>query len=203
MVGSNGTRLGAKAARWLARLGRIEIRPGLTGLELAGVEARFGFEFADDHRAFLAAGLPVGGGWPDWRYGSTTRLRSWIDRPVEDVLFAVAEAGYWHASWGVRPASRTDAVAEARSHLASVPRMVPVYSHRYLPAGRATFAHPVLSIHGADVISYGYDLVDYVRHEFGDPADRTGQDRQCYSATAPFWADFLAWSDPPPVQHTP
>lgn len=195
MVNRFGVRLGSKAARLLARLGRTEIRAGLTEQELAGIEARFGFAFADDHRAFLAVGLPTGGGWPDWRYGNAALLRSWLDRPVKDVLFAVAEADFWHAGWGTRPVRQTDAVADARAHLASVPQMVPVYSYRYLPAGRETFAHPVLSIRGADVIPCGYDLLDYVHQEFGGPQDRTEEERQVVDTTAAFWADFLSWSN--------
>ena len=195
MVNTFGVRFGAKAARLLARTGHTEIRPGLTEQELTGVEARFGFAFADDHRAFLAAGLPTGGGWPDWRHGNASQLRSWLGRPVEDVIFAVAEADFWHPGWGTRPARRADVVADARAHLASVPQLVPVYSHRYLPAGRATFGHPVLSIRGADIISYGYDLIDYVRQEFGGPQDRAGGGRQVVAATAEFWADFLSWSN--------
>ncbi|MFF7947670.1 SMI1/KNR4 family protein [Streptomyces griseorubiginosus] len=195
MVNTVGVRLGSKAARLLARLGRIEIRPGLTEQELAGVEARFGFAFADDHRAFLAVGLPTGNGWPDWRYGNASLLRSWLDKPVEDVLLAVAEADFWHPGWGARPTRRSDAVAGARSHLTSVPQLVPVYSHRYVPAGRETFAHPVLSIHGADIIPYGYDLIDYVHQEFGSPQDRTEAERQVVDATVAFWADLLSWSN--------
>ncbi|WP_051772179.1 hypothetical protein [Saccharothrix sp. NRRL B-16314] len=194
MANPFGVRLGSKAARLLARLGRVEIRPGLTEPELAGVETRFGFAFADDHRAFLSVGLPTGGAWPDWRHGNATQLRSWLDRPVEDVVFAVVEAAYWHSSWGTRPARKADAVAAARTRLASVPQLVPVYAHRYLPEGRATFAHPVLSIRGADIISYGYDLIDYVRREFGDPQDGGAEELQV-AATAEFWADFLAWSN--------
>ncbi|MEE1792342.1 SMI1/KNR4 family protein [Streptomyces sp. BE308] len=195
MVTTHGVKLGAKAARLLARLGGTGIRSGLTEQELTGIEARFGFAFADDHRAFLAVGLPTGGGWPDWRHGRAAQLRSWLDRPVEDVIFAVVEADFWHPSWGTRPARRTDAVARARAHLASVPQLVPVYFHRYLPAGRATFAHPVLSIRGADIISYGYDLIDYVRGEFGGPQGRNDEERQVVDATAAFWADYLSWSN--------
>jgi len=55
----------------------------------------------------------------------------------------------------------------AAAELADVPQMVPVYAHRYLPAGRGTFGHPVLSIHQTDIICYGTDLVDYVYQEFG------------------------------------
>ncbi|MFD7067240.1 hypothetical protein ACFV97_08375 [Streptomyces sp. NPDC059913] len=195
MVKTSGVRLGSRAARLLARLGCAEIRPGLTERELAGIETRFGFAFADDHRAFLAVGLPTGEGWPDWRHGNAALLRSWLDRPVEDVLFAVAEADFWHPGWGTRPARQADAVAGARAHLASVPQLVPVRSHRYLPAGRETWAHPVLSIRGADIISYGYDLVDYVRQEFGGPQDGTEEERPVADVAAAFWADFLSWSN--------
>jgi hypothetical protein len=40
---------------------------GLTDAEFDAVEHEFGFTFAPDHRAFLAAGMPTGRGWPDWR----------------------------------------------------------------------------------------------------------------------------------------
>lgn len=64
MVTTHGVKLGAKAARLLARLRGTGIRSGLTEQELTGIEARFGFAFADDHRAFLAVGLPTGGDGP-------------------------------------------------------------------------------------------------------------------------------------------
>ena len=45
--------------------------------------------------------------------------------------------------------------------------MIPVCSHRYLPAKRGTYGHPVLSIYQTDIIVYGTDLADYIYHEFG------------------------------------
>ena len=59
-VSSNeGTRLGEEAARRLARSGRYETGPGLTNEEFTRIERKYALEFADDHRAFLAAGLPL------------------------------------------------------------------------------------------------------------------------------------------------
>lgn len=54
-----GVSLGIAAARRLAEPGCREIAPGSTDAEFARIEAEWGLEFADDHRAFLAAGLPV------------------------------------------------------------------------------------------------------------------------------------------------
>lgn len=65
-----------QAAELVARLGSagVHIQLGLTAAELDEVEARFGFEFCYDHRAFLHAGLPVNRAsgdsnprWPDWQ----------------------------------------------------------------------------------------------------------------------------------------
>ncbi|MEY9968788.1 hypothetical protein ABIA33_006875 [Streptacidiphilus sp. MAP12-16] len=49
-----------------------------------------------------------------------------------------------------------------------MPQLVPVYAHRFLPAGRGTFGHPVLSVSGVDIICNGEDLAEYVSQEFED-----------------------------------
>ncbi|MEU4843134.1 hypothetical protein [Nocardia testacea] len=61
MVESSGIGLGREAAARSVELGCCEIRPGLTDSGFERIEKHYGFEFADEHRAFLAAGLPVRG----------------------------------------------------------------------------------------------------------------------------------------------
>jgi hypothetical protein len=187
-----GALLGAEALRGLADQGRVDIEPGLTEVELDVVEQQYGFEFADDHRSFLAAGLPVGRGWPNWRDGRDEHLRERLAWPVEGVLFDVEHNVFWHSDWGVRPVDLADALAVAREWLATVPQMVPVYSHRYLPAGRDTFGHPILSMYQTDIIVYGLDLVDYIYQEFGAGTgiDRTDARWQPH-VTVAFWREFL------------
>jgi len=198
----DGERLGREAARRLAETGRCDIGPGLTGAEIARVEAAYGFEFADDHRAFLAAGLPrsapaapdrnpgrnPGGPWPDWRDGDPAGLRERLGWPAEGVLFDVEHNAAWHPSWGRRPDSAVEAQETARQHLTRVPAMIPVYSHRYLPAGRGGRGHPVLSIYQTDIIVYGTDLADYITCEF---SGRSVSPDWTPPAMVPFWSDFL------------
>ena len=69
---------------------------------------------------------------------------------------------FWHPSWGQRPADTEQALSAARQHLSRAPKMIPVWGHRYLPAGRGTYGHPVLSIYQTDIIIYGTDLADYI-----------------------------------------
>lgn len=146
-------RLGSEAARRLARKRCCTIGPGLTDAEVARIERDYGFEFSDDHRAFLAAGLPLdipaagqhGRSWPDWRGGDRGSLLDGL-------------------------------------------RMIPVYGHRYLPAGRGTYGHPVLSIYQTDIIVYGTDIADYIDCEFGR---RLISDDWSPPWMVPFWPDFL------------
>ena len=201
MVCDEASRLGVEAARCLARTGQCDIGPGLTDAEFTRIERDYGFEFADDHRAFLTVGLPLNSRppeegqawrrpWPEWRNGDPGALRAQLDWPVEGVLFDVEHNGFWHPSWKQRPTQMDQAQEAARSHLANVPKMVPVYAHRYLPAGRDSLGHPVLSICQTDIIFYGTDLADYIRREFGGFRSSIGED-WTPPPLVPFWADFL------------
>ncbi|MEU9839365.1 hypothetical protein AB0C69_09115 [Actinomadura sp. NPDC048032] len=201
MTSTEGSALGTRAAHRLARTGLWRIEPGLTGVEFSRIEQEFGFEFSDDHRAFLAAGLPTGAPppepgvfqsatpWPDWRNGDPDDLRKRLNWPVDGVLFSV-EHGYWHNTWGERPDDQAEAITKARQNLDEVPRMVPIFSHRYLPAGRGTYGHPVLSMHQTDIIYYGIDLYDYIWQEFAG-SSLSIDANWTPPAVVAFWRDFL------------
>jgi hypothetical protein len=197
-----GDALGREAAKRLAGLGCCEIGTGLRDDELDGVEQRYGFTFADDHRAFLAAGLPLNSPhpaadgrihthsapWPDWRDGDPAALRTALDLPVVGVLHDV-EHGFWSTTWGPRPGGLSARMEAARRVLAQAPAMVPVYGHRYLPGGRGGHGHPVLSMWGTDIICYGADLADYVDQEFGGRGLQLPAEP--WSPTVPFWRELL------------
>ncbi len=186
-----GWALGAAAGRYLAGLGHVAIQPGLTGTELDRIEQRFGCTFAEDHRAFLATVLPVGTGWPDWRDGDPDVLSETLDWPIEGVLLDVERNGFWWPSWGQRPA--TAPLAVARRHLLAAPRMVPVHSHRYLPAERSSFGHPVLSMYQTDISCVAEDLLRFVQYEFGPVDRRPAAGRPADAvATVSFWRDLVA-----------
>ncbi|MGW0589813.1 hypothetical protein [Streptosporangium sp. NPDC002607] len=203
MISDEGALLGRQAAERLAQLDCCVIEPGLTNAEFARIEHEYGFAFADDHRAFLAAGLPVcepredepgtsyawERPWPDWRNGEPSELRRHLTWPT-DFLLRDIQRGHWPTAWGDRPDSPEAAAERAQSHLAGVPRMVPVYGHRFLPEGRGGFGHPVLSMWGSDIIYYGVDLLDYINQEFEEPRPEHPESR-ALQATVPFWRDYL------------
>lgn len=59
-----------------------------------------------------------------------------------------------------------EVLADQRFELRADDGLVPIYSHRYLLCRAGEEDGPVLSIHGADAIPYGPDLVSYLRAEF-------------------------------------
>ncbi|MEU3400574.1 hypothetical protein [Streptomyces filamentosus] len=184
---SSRPRLTLDAARALQGMLRAEIGPGLAERELDAVEARFGFVFSADHRVFLASGLPRGSSaWPDCRDGDPEDLASRLAWPVEGVLFDVEHSGFWHPAWPSRPTERSEALRVARTGLESVPRLVPLYGHRYLPGTAGEHGHPVLSVHQTDVILYGNDLTDYIHREFAGPSSGL-----LAHATVDFWSYFV------------
>jgi hypothetical protein len=218
-VDTAGCRIGVEAAQLLAAFGGVRIGPGLTDAELDRAEREFGFAFAEDHRAFLRAGLPLDDldavvpddyslwpyhKWPDWRDGDREELRRALAWPVRGILFDVESNGFWTGAWGPRPAALPAALSLAQSRLARLPPLVPVYMHRYLPSGRGSHGHPVLSVWQADTLFYGDDLADYVARDFSEDRHATPAGRRATRADlVPFWSDLPTafqgpWSLRPP-----
>src|SRR5918997_737060 len=102
--------LGVDAAARLAALGAVQLEPGLSDDEFTDIESSFGFEFADDHRAFLTAGVPVGEGWPNWRAEGRKSLGRLLRLPADGIVFAVEWKQFWDDGWGRRPARMKDAL---------------------------------------------------------------------------------------------
>ncbi|MFE0473267.1 hypothetical protein ACFW2V_16760 [Streptomyces sp. NPDC058947] len=101
----------------------------------------------------------------EWRDGDLDSLRRQLDWSTEGILLDVEHNGFWYEGWGTRLLDDAAALDAARRHMAAAP-LVPVYAHRYLPAGRGGFGHPVLSMWQTDIICYGLNLVDYMHQEF-------------------------------------
>lgn len=152
---------------------RVEFDAGLSSAEIAAVEERFGFRFPPDLREFLQTALPSGPQFPDWRRGDEAALRDWLDQPRRGVLFDVEHSGFWLEEWGPRPSSLEEALRVAGELVAAAPRLIPIFLHRMMPDEPDLPGNPVFSVHQTDIIHYGFDLADYLPHEFGLPGRKS------------------------------
>jgi len=142
---------------------------GLTDDEIVRAESKYDFHFPDDLRQFLQTALPRGYPiFPDWRSGDEEWIRSMLRWPLEGVLFDV-EHDFWLPEWGVRPARTEAAKLVAESYVNRAPRLIPIHKHRMMPDRPQQEGNPVLSVWQTDIIYYGFDLDDYLRHEFRLP----------------------------------
>src|SRR5262249_4680297 len=128
---------GRAAAETVRRSVGGPFRPGLSDTELAAIESPLGIPLAADHREFLSQPVPDAPRWPDWRTGVPESLQY----PIEGIFFDVEHNACWHPSWGPRGEHPLDT---ARSRPAGAPRLLPVYSHRYVAS--AVPGSPVLSV---------------------------------------------------------
>ncbi|MBJ6145770.1 SMI1/KNR4 family protein [Hymenobacter sp. BT559] len=172
----------------------VSFDAGLTTDEVQQLEQTFGFRFPADLRALLQAALPVSDGFVPWRWGLRNsdiahKITERLQWPVDGIVFDVTQNSFWLPQWGTRPADKWQQEAVARQQLASCPQLIPIYSHRYLPALPCESGNPVFSVYGTDIVYYGYDLFSYLVHEFNLHYPLIGQ-----APTKPkhiaFWSDF-------------
>jgi len=169
---------------------RATVTAGLSEEELAGWEDRLGFRFAPDHRHLLSQILPVGEGWPDWRADSKKILLDRMEGPRRELEAAVGAGAFWWDSWGPRPSNDVDAVRVAHAQLLHVPRLVPLFENRYLPAVPSAAGNPVFSWYLADVIVYASNLTDYLLQEF---LHARGSTRPGPVREVPFWSAIVRY----------
>lgn len=176
----------AGAITAMTRLG-VRFTPGLGAEELASVEQTYALQIPPDLGAFLQYAVPVGDKFPDWR-GPVSEIEKLLSWPLVGLLFDVERNNFWVSSWGPRPPELNAALATARKAVASAPKLVPVYMHRYMPAEPGGVGNPVLSLHQTDIIRYANDLPSYLWREFAVPPPP-------HATTAPievrFWDDLI------------
>jgi hypothetical protein len=150
------------------RANGVELAPGLSDVELARAEDRVGCRFPSDLCSFLQAALPLGKDlWPDWRQPDSEYIAYRLGWAEQGMVFDLEHCPWWWPPpWGPRPSALSDAIALARERLREQPKLIPIFSHRFLPAEPCEAGNPVLSVYQmVDTIYYGTDLKDFFDRE--------------------------------------
>lgn len=149
----------------------VHFERGLSDEEVLQVEAKFSFYFPPDLKLFLQTALPSSKRFVNWRRGlkskyESNKIKSRINWPLEGMLFDIQHSSFWLERWGTEPDNYDDKIAIAKLHYETYPKLIPIYSHRYLPSQPNEAGNPVFSVYQMDIIYYGCDLATYLANEF-------------------------------------
>jgi hypothetical protein len=180
-------------------------RGGMTPGEISQAEARFGLRFPPDYRLFLETlhtpDPPLVGAsyqasrivphtgreFPDWT-GDPAPIIDRLAWPLDGLL----ASDPWYPTWGPSPETKAEREGVIHDLVAAGPQLVPVFGHRYLVGPPERAGNPVISIYGADVIVYAWDLRSYLLSEFSFvPRGDQVLGRPTAPEWIPFWQDVI------------
>lgn len=170
---------------------------GFTRSELEAAQERHRLTFPPDLFDLLMERNPVDG--YDWK-ADDERINKMLAWPLDSLLWDV-DHGSWWLDWGERPETSGERHEIVRSVLVHAPRLIPIFSHRFIPETPSAEGNPVFSMHGFDTIYYGANLDEYFANEIGETYILNGIAQEDYTLEdalalprSPFWSDLaLRW----------
>lgn len=162
---------------------------GLSDPEITAIEATFGLCFPEDLKAFLQAALPVSPSFVNWRAAlkSPQIALDRLSMPLKDLLFDVRKNSFWLNIWGEKPSLSAEQAHVVTAHYARYPKLIPIYSHRFIPSTPSSAGNPVFSMMGTDIIYYGTNLYNYLINEFYLSLEKENN----LTKTIPFWSQLV------------
>ncbi len=167
------------------------VAAGMTEEERGKVEEIYGFKFPQALADFYSCGVPCLSSvipfplWKDFNENNICAIKKMIEDPI-DWLKEDVKGGFWLESWGKRPENEEEALAVFSRVVAKAPKLIPIYSHRYVPVIEGIDDPPVISTVGIDMIIYGGNLSEYLQKEFFG-----GKLSTVSAVSIPFWSEII------------
>jgi hypothetical protein len=149
----------------------IIFEEGLDDHEFEKIESKFDVVFPNDLKLFLQNALPVSDGFILWRQGLefekiAENIITSLGWPLDGMIYDIKNNGFWFDQWGGKPKELGDQIDLATKFYFTYPKLIPIFSHRYIPNNLIQAGNPVFSVYQMDIIYYGYDLALYFAKEF-------------------------------------
>ncbi|BDD03735.1 hypothetical protein [Aureibacter tunicatorum] len=160
---------------------------GLKEEEIFEIEDKYKISFSYEHREFLKVlhDFDTVEGyenvnhndiekedWPHFmNWKCDAQVKYYLNWPYKLILEDVKKHRYWLKSWGKRPESEIEIENFFNNKYSQAPKLLPIYSHRFVVNVPDQIESPVLSIMGIDTVHYGWSMKDYLLKEFGGSLD--------------------------------
>ena len=148
----------------------VTFAEGMTQNEILECEDFYSIKFPMPVKEMYSIALPVSKGfynWKDYSEKSIERNKAAVSQPLEGILFDIENNDFWYDKWGKKPDTISEAKRVCIEEFQKVPKLFPVYGHRYMPLVEGKTNLPVYSVYQTDIIYYGEDLISYLKIEFG------------------------------------
>ncbi len=179
----------------------IKFGDGLTDKEVELIENKFNFQFPPDLKVFLQNKLPFCEGFVNWRWAlhSKTQYNLVVERinwTLDGMLFDVEHGKWYENFWGEQPKTLEEKIAKVTDLYKTYPKLIPIFSHRYIPSTPNKVGNPVFSVHQTDIVYYGNDLASYFSNEFYFELDDKLFNRpKKPNRTIAFWGELVQYLD--------
>ena len=146
------------------------IKSGLSEKDINEVEKFYDISFNIDHKEFLKIGLVIGDNfynWVDFSPENCNKIREMLNWPLEGLLFDIEHNNFWYEEIEINSNLLVEKIDSFKSwYNKNVPKLIPIYSHRYMCSEPKKSGVPVYSVYQTDIIYYGMNIVDYLIAEF-------------------------------------
>ena len=175
---------------------KIQFADGLTNEELEIVESKFKLRFPPDLKLFLQTKLPISENFVNWKLGINSEIESQkiiekINWPLKGLLFDIKENDFWLHEWSDKPDTLEERIEIAKEKFSNFPKLIPIYSHRYIPETPYRNGNPIFSVYQMDIIYYGFDLANYFSSEFDFKLSNNFEKLERPINHIEFWSDFV------------
>lgn len=168
----------------------VECQAGLKREEFLAIEDAYKIVFPMEYKRLLEQVLPISQGFYNWRDFSPSNyshIKMLIKEPIEQFWKNAVEV-YWNTDWGNEPKDSDELVDIVRHKLVFAPKLIPVFSHRYIPMCGGN-NNPVFSVCGTDVVYYGSNIDEYLEIEFKKKKQQSIDFSKVKKI--PFWSEVI------------
>ena len=175
----------------------IEIHNGLSDEEFEKIEKFYNIKFPKVLKILYKSFLPNLYNWRDFSEDNVQKMKKYLNMPIEGILFDIQYNGFWLDCFGEKTGDIEQNKAKAEEYLKNakeeeVPRLIPIYSHRYVPSFPDSIDVPVFSVMQTDIIYYGKNIENYFEHEFGNNYNPEQESADLGVIEIPFWSKLAS-----------
>ena len=168
----------------------VKFDKGISIQEINDIEKYYDVLFPFELKKLYSINLPISKGFYNWRDSSEEnkkQIKKALELPLQGLLTDLENGYFWCEKWGNQPSDVKDAKNILFRKYHEAPKLLPIFSHRYMPSIPQESHIPIFSIMQSDIIYYGKDIISYLEIEFKIKKPNSNMTGKYIN----FWSDLI------------